>query len=255
MARRARANGGLAVSPVDGTGGGNFFPPIGQPTFMSSLPEQIANALIEDIIKGSLAPGLRLQKIAIAERFGVSRGPVREALRIAEREGLVEIRPRYGAFVVRLSAKNVYDIFEVRALLMALAARRIADAHTEEMLAFLRDGSADLKATVEDADRFFAVIYRCSMYIIAKLDNELGRDILVSLARQTLHITRIALLKIEDRRLWIKNWTAVVRAIGLHQPAEAEAAMRSLVEAVSRSVQRVMAETAPAPEVGAAANG
>ena len=241
---------------MDSASGGNLFPPVGQQThFMSSLPEQIANALIEDIIKGALSPGQRLQEIAIAERFGVSRGPVREALRIAERERLVDIRPRYGAFVVRLSAKSVGDIFEVRALLMALAARRIAGTHTEEMLSFLRDGTADLKATVEDADQFFAVIYRCSMYIIAKFDNELGRDILVSLARRTLHITRVALLRIEDRRLWIKNWTAMARAIGRHQPAEAEAAMRDLVEAVGRSAQRVMAETAPGAQAGAVANG
>lgn len=254
--RGDRSAGRVTASLAGRDGKGDFLASFGRPmTITSSLPEQIADRLIEDIIRGTLAPGQRLQEIAIAERFGVSRGPVREALRIAEREGLVDIRPRYGAFVVKLSAKNVAEIFEVRALLMALAARRIADACTEEMLAFLRNGSADLKDAIDDAQRFFALIYRCSMYVNARLDNDLGRDILNSLALQTLHLTRIALLVPEHRRVWLKYWTAMVRAIGRHEPAGAEAAMRGLVETVGGLVQQVIADQDAASRAGPPANG
>lgn len=256
MTRPDGSNLGMIAGLIGHGEEGGFLAPFARPTkITSSLPEQIADRLIDDIIKGALAPGQRLQEIAIAQRFGVSRGPVREALRIAEREGLVEIRPRYGAFVVKLSAKNVAEIFEVRALLMALAARRIANTCTEEMLAFLRDGSADLKESIDDAEQFFTAIYRYSMYVNAKWDNDLGRDILNSLARRTLHYTRIALLTPEHRRLWLKYWTAMVRAIARREPADAEAAMRGLVETVGGMVQQVMADQEAANRVRTAANG
>lgn len=205
-----------------------------------SLPEQIANKLVEDIIRGIYAPGQRLQEAGIAEAFGVSRGPVREALRIVEREGLADIRPRYGAFVVKVSANSVSEIFEVRALLLALAARRAAESHTPETLSFLLEGAASLKAALGDTDRFLPLVYRCSMYVVGKVDNDLARSILVSLARQTLHLTRLALLDLKNRRVWVENWDGVVQAVVKREPAKAEAAMRRLVETVGCSVLEVL---------------
>ena len=201
-----------------------------------SLPEQIANRLVENIIRGVYAPGQRLQEASIAEAFGVSRGPVREALRIVEREGLANIRPRYGAFVVKVSGKSVAEIFEVRALLLALATRRVAEAHTPETLAFLKEGAAGLKTVLDDPERFFPLVYRCTMFVIEKADNDLARGILVSLARQTLHLTRVALLSPDNRRDWTRNWDAVVKAVADQNPTGAEAAMRRLVDTVGRAV-------------------
>ncbi len=201
-----------------------------------ALPEQIANTLVEDIIQGTLRPGERLHEVALAERFGVSRGPVREALRIVDKEGLIQLRPRYGSFVAKLSAAEAADIFEVRSLLLSLAARRMVEHKSDAVVAFLREGTRRLDATVDDSEQFLAVVYRCSMYVTDQADNALARSILVSLARRTLYLTRVVMLRPENRRQWAKGWRAMERAATRDQPAEAEAAMREIVATVCASV-------------------
>lgn len=215
-----------------------------------SLSEQIANSLVEEIIMGALAPGQRLQEIEISKRFGVSRGPVREAFRIVEKEGLVNIRPRYGAFVARLSAKNITEIFEVRAMFLALAARRIAEKPTDDILTHLRDGTASLEAAVDSAERFLPIVYRCTMRVAARIDNDLASGILLSLARQTLHLTRVALLDKANRQRWIENWIKMVQAIRLSEPSAAEAAMRSIVENVCAAVLQNLGTAQGTSEAG-----
>jgi DNA-binding GntR family transcriptional regulator len=88
--------------------------------------EQIAKQLGQDILQGRYAPGQRVGEQAVAEMFALSRGPVRDALRILERQGLVEIRPRRGAYVVELALNDVADIFNVRCALLGLAVRYLA---------------------------------------------------------------------------------------------------------------------------------
>jgi DNA-binding GntR family transcriptional regulator len=92
----------------------------------ASTGEQIAKQLGQDILEGRYAPGQRIGEQAVAEMFALSRGPVRDALRILERQGLVEIRPRRGAFVVELALNDVADIFNVRCALLSLAVRYLA---------------------------------------------------------------------------------------------------------------------------------
>jgi DNA-binding GntR family transcriptional regulator len=85
-----------------------------------------------DIISGALAPGERLDETLLAARFGVSRTPVREALLQLASSGLIEMRPRQGALVAKVSAKQLFEMFEVMSELEAqcarLAARRMTDA-------------------------------------------------------------------------------------------------------------------------------
>ncbi len=88
--------------------------------------EQVAKQLGQDILQGRYAPGERIGEQAVAEMFSLSRGPVRDALRILERQGLVEIRPRRGAHVVELALNDVADIFNVRCALLSLAVRYLA---------------------------------------------------------------------------------------------------------------------------------
>ena len=88
--------------------------------------EQIAKQLGQAILQGHYAPGERVGEQAVAEMFSLSRGPVRDALRILERQGLVEIKPRRGAYVVELALNDVADIFNVRCALLSLAVRYLA---------------------------------------------------------------------------------------------------------------------------------
>jgi DNA-binding GntR family transcriptional regulator len=101
------------------------------------LREVIFDSLREAIIMGELKPGERLMEIQLAEKMGVSRTPVREAIRKLELEGLVVMIPRKGAHVAELSVKDIKDVLEVRSsldgLASALAAKRINKDELREL--------------------------------------------------------------------------------------------------------------------------
>jgi DNA-binding GntR family transcriptional regulator len=83
----------------------------------------VVSELREEIVTGRLAPGAALRQEEIAERYGVSHIPVREAFRLLESEGLVELRPRRGAFVAQLSADEYEEICDMRVALETCALR------------------------------------------------------------------------------------------------------------------------------------
>ncbi len=87
------------------------------------LRDVVFKTLRQAILKGELEPGERLMEIQLAERLGVSRTPIREAIRKLELEGLVLMIPRKGAEVARISENNLRDVLEVRRTLEELAVR------------------------------------------------------------------------------------------------------------------------------------
>ena len=102
-----------------------------------SLVDQIANALKDDILTGRLKGGDQLLEDSLKIEFGISRTPLREAFRVLEKEGLVEILPRKGTFVKRISRQDIEENFPVRAILEGLAARlayeNLKDQNINEM--------------------------------------------------------------------------------------------------------------------------
>ncbi|MGK5740373.1 GntR family transcriptional regulator [Micromonospora sp. URMC 103] len=102
------------------------------------LRDQVLAALRTAIIDGDYLPGERLTEDRLAQDFGVSRNPVREALRVAEAEGFVVILPRRGAVVASPSSGTIADMFAVRERLEALAARLAAERATAADVAALR---------------------------------------------------------------------------------------------------------------------
>jgi DNA-binding GntR family transcriptional regulator len=94
----------------------------------------ILAALRESIISGALAPGMLLRQTELAEEFGTSRIPVREALNSLQAEGLVQIEPNRGAYVTTLSADELREIFDLRVLLETEALRRAVPLHSERTL-------------------------------------------------------------------------------------------------------------------------
>lgn len=102
-----------------------------------SASENVARALEDEILKGNFKPGMRLDEQLIADRFGVSRTPVREALRNLGSAGLIELRRNHGAVVKVLSIRELIEIFQVMAelegLCARLSARRMTDAERQAM--------------------------------------------------------------------------------------------------------------------------
>jgi DNA-binding GntR family transcriptional regulator len=160
------------------------------------LRELVFEAIREAIVSGTLAPGERLMEVQLAEELGVSRTPVREAIRRLELEGYVVMVPRKGAFVASLSAKDVADVFEIRAALEGLAAELAAERITEEELEELERQlhyvarcveEGDLPGLVEADTRFHELLYRASRnqrltQIIGNLREQIQRFRTTSLA-------------------------------------------------------------------------
>ena len=135
------------------------------------LREVVFDSLREAIINGTLRPGERLMEIQMAEELGVSRTPVREAIRKLELEGFVVMMPRKGAYVAGISFKDIEDVFEVRASLEALASGLAAERITGEELEDLERilvrkkeiiADSDLPAFVESDTQFHDSLYKCS---------------------------------------------------------------------------------------------
>lgn len=135
------------------------------------LREVIFNSLREAIIIGELRPGERLMEVQLADKMGVSRTPVREAIRKLELEGLVDMIPRKGAHVAELSVKDIMDVLEVRAsldgLATALAAERITDDELKELKHINIQFSQyidkeNLNGSIKKDAEFHDIIYRAS---------------------------------------------------------------------------------------------
>lgn len=103
-----------------------------------SLRDQVLTELRRRIIDAQYLPGERLTEDRLAADFGVSRNPVREALRVVEAEGFVEVQPRRGAVVATPDERTMRDMFAARAVLEPLAARLAADRASDADLAQLR---------------------------------------------------------------------------------------------------------------------
>jgi GntR family transcriptional regulator, gluconate operon transcriptional repressor len=115
-----------------------------------ALWESIVAALRRAIILCELRPGLHLEEPALAEKFGVSRIPVREALTRLSHEGLVRLEPRRGAFVVGVTESEIHDIYEMRRLIEGHAIRSATENASAPGLAQLRAEADEFREAVEN---------------------------------------------------------------------------------------------------------
>ena len=153
------------------------------------LREAVCEALRDAIRKGVLEPGERLMEVQVAEELGISRTPVREAIRKLEQEGYVIMMPRRGTYVADVSESDVKEIFEIRSALEALAtglaARRIEQEELETLqsLLFEIEGyikQKDIEKIVETDIKFHGLLYQVSrnerlVNIISNLKEQLAR--------------------------------------------------------------------------------
>jgi DNA-binding GntR family transcriptional regulator len=160
------------------------------------LRELVLEAIRSAIKSGILQPRERLMEIQMAEELGVSRTPIREALRKLELEGFIVMVPRKGAFVADLSFKDIADVFEIRAALEGLAAGLAAERITEEELEDMERHLVEKQAAINQKDiarlvevdtKFHELLYRASRnerlsVIISNLREQIQRFRLTSLS-------------------------------------------------------------------------
>ncbi|HEY2693468.1 MAG TPA: GntR family transcriptional regulator [Streptosporangiaceae bacterium] len=122
------------------------------------LHQRIYETLRTEVISGQRKPGELLSEAELARRWGVSRSPIREALRQLEQHDLVRWAPRRGATVARLTVAGLRDIYEVREALESLSAGLAAERGSPADLAKMRDLAARIKQTQEEGDYLEAIM-------------------------------------------------------------------------------------------------
>ena len=120
----------------------------------ANLAQDVADILRKMFLAGELEPGQRIIESELAERLNVSRGPVREAMRLLEQEGILTIVPRRGTFVMQLSAEDLYDIYTLRGVLEGLGARILAERADPAVLSHLRTYIRKLDVSKDDLREF-----------------------------------------------------------------------------------------------------
>lgn len=119
-----------------------------------TLAERVAATLREMFLNGDLIPGQRLIETEIADQLQVSRGPVRDALKALQEEGIVHIEPRKGTFIARLAYDDLSDIYLLRGAIEGLGARILAEEGTPEQIVQLEASLTDLRDSLQDLKKF-----------------------------------------------------------------------------------------------------
>jgi DNA-binding GntR family transcriptional regulator len=183
---------------------------------MLSLPEQIADRICNAILAGEIHPGERIQESPVATAFQVSRGPVREALRLLEYEGLVTFSPRRGATVTMLSIDEVEQLFDIRAALSSLAAQQAAKninpkllKQAHEIISTMLNG-AEAEMSLTD---YIALSSQAGQIVAAASGNTRLENMIQSLSRQTLRYAQLGLSTPERRLQSSKRWLKLLKAI------------------------------------------
>jgi len=179
------------------------------------VAEQIAVRLAGLITIDAIHAGQRLLEKDISEVLQVSRAPVREALRILERERLIEFRARRGAIVTAPDARDLRDIFVVRDTLFALLLRELMEERPEDLDALFEQHLPRVtKAVDESVDAYTSASFLMGMTMADLSSNRLIADLLNSISLRTLRYVRLALAA-DPASLGnsLKAWRALNRAV------------------------------------------
>lgn len=116
------------------------------------LRDEVFNTLREKILKGVYKPGERLMEIHLADQLGVSRTPIRKAIRMLELEGLVKMVPRKGAQVAKISKEDLQDVLEVRKALDTLSVKLACERITEDEIKLLNNAEREFEKALASKD-------------------------------------------------------------------------------------------------------
>ena len=206
------------------------------------LRDVVFNTLREAILKGDLKPGERLMELQLAAQLGVSRTPIREAIRMLEQEGLAVTMPRKGAEVAKMTLKGMEDVLEIRAALDELASQLACERMTEEQMqqlfarkvAFEKSlATGNVKAIAEADVSFHDVIYDATGN--PKLVNMLNN------LREQIYRYRVEYLKNEKNYpILIQEHEAIYQALMNRNKEAAKASIGEHVENQAIAVKEVI---------------
>lgn len=198
-----------------------------------TMPEQIADSITLAILRGEYLPGDPVREQELADHFQVSRGPIREALRILEKVGVVTIVPQRGAHVTLLSRQEVDNLFEIRTVLAGLMAKYLAevDANVVDQLDVIVTRLEVVAPQTDGLDEYAQGSYRLSRLLLQKCGNRQLGELMSALAIQTARYTRLGLRVPERRQASANGWRQLVDALRRGDGVTASQIMVSLINA------------------------
>lgn len=213
-----------------------------------TVPEQIAARLGDRILSGAMVPGDRIGEQELADEFSVSRGPIREALRILEREGLVTILARRGAIVTELSATELGELLDIRAGLFEVVVRKLVAAQHAELLPMLHAGVARLQALTalpDSGDAYAETTYRLLILCARMTGNRRLQRMLTALSLQTLRYSKLGLGSVERRARSAELWVQATQALEAGDVERLVGLTRQRINESAAEAVRLLAAQAP----------
>ena len=158
-----------------------------------ALYEEVAELLRQRIFKRELEPGSWIDELKIAEAYGISRTPLREALKVLAAEGLVTMKVRRGAYVTEVSERDLFDVYHLLSLLESDAAGVVAMNATDSQIHELQQLHSELEAAAkpkkQDRTLFFEINERFHMRLL-EIANNRWRDQMVADLRKVMKLNR-----------------------------------------------------------------
>lgn len=173
------------------------------------LREIVYEELKMQILTGKITPGTRMMEVELAESMGVSRTPIREAIKKLEQEGLVTIEPRKGAYASQISVKDMVDILEVRQDMEGLAAQMAAYRMTPKQMKELESISIAYNKAVEESNMADMIKYDTEFHnlIVESCDNSI----------LTMMINQLQELVLRFRYIYYDNYKRAEKMPGEHR--------------------------------------
>lgn len=197
-----------------------------------TLREKILENIRDAIISGSLKAGSRVSEPELADRYGISRTPIREAFRQLESEGYLTVIPRRGAVVSEFSQKDVEEFYAIKSILEGYAARRACEKLTEKELDRLQavnDRLAEL-AEHNDIKTFFRVHGDFHDMFIKAADNEKLRELISSLVTRFQRLRLMSLSLPGRMRISVQEHEKIIEAFRNKDAETAETLVRKNAE-------------------------
>ena len=193
-----------------------------------TLREKILETIRDAILKGTLKPGERVSEPELAERFGISRTPIREAFRQLESEGYLEVVPRKGAVVASLSERDVVEFYSIKSILEGHAARIAAERMSERDLERLEAINAKLEQIAADGDikAFFRVHNEFHELFIKASGNDKLAELINQLVLKFNRLRLASLAQPGRMNISVQEHRKIIEAFRQHDGDKAENLVR-----------------------------
>ncbi len=214
------------------------------------LRDAVFNTLRQQILTGELKPGERLMEIHLADKLGVSRTPIREAIRKLELEGLVTMIPRRGAEVAQMTERSLKDVMEVRRALDVLSADLACERITDEEVGELKEACKRFEQAVQQGD--FKQIATEDVHlhdIIVQATGNKRLMVLINQLAEQMYRYRFEYIKdLEQHKVLVEEHAAIFDAISSRNRDAAKEAARIHIDNQEKAVMRQIREETAARE-------